>query len=115
MKITVALNKYRLVYNSMMYTKVQYAIRVQTDVHHQRTYCIWYEVIWNQTLGLLQVVITLLLCCQQGEELDQNMYGMGNRRKNVDASSEVCMLARLPYKHIYRRGYILKTRAWPLP
>ena len=52
---STTLNKYRLLYT------------------HQRTF-IWYVVIWNQTLCLLQTVISLLLSRQQGEELDQNTY-----------------------------------------
>ena len=30
-------------------------------------------------------------------------------------TKRVYILARLPNKHNHRRGYILKTRAWPLP
>ena len=98
MKTTVAvvvLNKYRLVYNHFFLCTVcciqKYsAQQVQTAVHHQRT-CIWHVVIWYQTLCLLQMVIPLLLSRQQGEQLDQNTYGMRNRRQNVYASLEVCI------------------------
>ena len=37
------------------------------------------------------MVIPLLLSRQQGEELDQNTYGVRNRRQNVYASLEVCI------------------------
>ena len=40
---------------------------------------------------LLQMVIPLLLSRQQGEELDQNTYGVRNRRQNVYVSLEVCI------------------------
>ena len=42
-------------------------------------------------LCLLQMVTPLLLSRQQGEELDQNTYGVRNRRQNVCASLEVCI------------------------
>ena len=72
-KSTVVLNKYRLLYT--------------TNVPAY----IWYVVIWNQTLCLLQMVIPFLLSRQQGEELDQNTYGVRNRQQNVNASLEVCI------------------------
>ena len=35
--------------------------------------------------------------------------------KRLCLPRSVYILARLPNKHNHRRGYILKTRAWPLP
>ena len=42
-----------------------------------------------ETLYLLQMVTPLLLCRQQGEELQEITFGMGNRRRSVYASLEV--------------------------
>ena len=35
--------------------------------------------------------------------------------KRLGLPRSVYILTRLPNKHNHRRGYILKTRAWPLP
>ena len=63
--VVVVLNKYRLVYNSIFFK--QDVVNKSTVLNkyrllytHQRT-CIWYVVIWNQTLCWLQTVIPLLL------------------------------------------------------
>ena len=59
------------------------------------------------------MVIPLLLSRQQGEELDQNMYGVRNRRQNVYASLEaVCIFwlgCLISTTTTVGRGYILKT------
>ena len=80
--------------------------QVQTAVHHQRAYCVWYVVIWNQALCLLQMVIPLLLCRQQGEELDQIRMECGIADKTSMPPFKcvlVLHMVRLPNKHSHRR------------
>ena len=71
----VVLNKYRLLYT--------------TNVP-----------VYGMYVCLLQMVIPLLLSRQQGEELDQNTYGVRNRRQKVYASLEVCK---------FWLGYLIST------
>ena len=45
----------------------------------------------ESTLYVLQIMIPLLLCRKQGEELQEMTYGMRNRQRDVYASLEVWM------------------------
>ena len=97
---THTLNKYRLMYNSMLYTKVQYSVVYKSTVLNKSTDCctpaayILHRVCSHMESNYVLVAggdTTFLLCRKQGEELDQNTYGMRNRRQNVYASPEMCV------------------------
>ena len=74
LKQRTVLNKYTLLY-SVLTLQLQYGGMCTCYVRHNvlgtpvRIYCIWYVIMWKQTLYLLQMVIPLLLFHQQGEEL----------------------------------------------
>ena len=92
MKTTVVLNKYRLVYSSVLYPKVQYS--TSAGCCTPSAYILYLVCSYMESNSVLvAVVILLLLCRQQGEEFDQNAHGMRNRRQNVYyAFLEVCIL-----------------------
>ena len=89
--------------------------QVQTAVHHQRT-CIWScSYMESNSVLVADGNTTSAVSPTRRGARPKYVWSAESPTKRLCFPRSVFILARLPNKHNHRRGYILITRAWPLP